>query len=326
MVKRLSPLLVLLAVFVAGACQPAGPLRTFTTGEQIAFYDFSRSDSFEQGVYEDASLLIRDGVYRIDVRQGDNELWWGQWGEALGDVVIDVEADLRSTRPEVAYGVMCRARGQVGQPVGAGNLDAGAASVGLTQIGTLEPDDLRAQETDAAEATGEAATAEATAGAEATAEGPDADLAAEDDTVGPDTGGAGDDPDALITDEPAPARAGETETAPEAEPSNGDGYLFLIQGGGSAGIFRARGRDLTPLADWRTSTAIEMAPQSNHLRAVCVGDYLALYVNDTLVAEATDDVFTSGQVGLAASAANRLGARVEFDDLTVAAGAAGTSS
>ena len=53
------------------------------------------------------------------------------------------------------------------------------------------------------------------------------------------------------------------------------------------------------------------------MRAVCMGDYLALYINDEFVADATDDTYSTGQVGLAASASNILGVQVEFDNLTV---------
>ena len=102
--------------------------------------------------------------------------------------------------------------------------------------------------------------------------------------------------------------------------ANGDGYLFLIQGGGSWGIFRARGRDLFPLLDWAPSELIKRGRGGrNHLRAVCADDYLALYINEQFVAEVEDNSFASGQVGLAASAFNRLGAEISFDNLVVSA-------
>jgi hypothetical protein len=51
---------------------------------------------------------------------------------------------------------------------------------------------------------------------------------------------------------------------------NGDGYLFLIQGSGNWGIFRARGRDVIPLSDWTASDLVQRGPGArNHLRAVC---------------------------------------------------------
>jgi hypothetical protein len=106
---------------------------------------------------------------------------------------------------------------------------------------------------------------------------------------------------------------------PTDEPSfgDGDGYLFLIQGTGSFSILRARGRNVVPLVPWTVSDAIEVGPGRNHIRAICAGDYLAMYVNDQFVGDATDDSYSSGQVGLVASAANVLGVRVEFDDLIV---------
>src|SRR5688572_22189233 len=107
--------LILLALL--SACGPRGPLRTYQKGEELAYYDFTNSDQFEQGTYRTASLLIRDGKFRIDVREGDNELWWGQWGEIYDNTVIEVDTEQLSERPENAYGVMCRVRGRVGQTV-----------------------------------------------------------------------------------------------------------------------------------------------------------------------------------------------------------------
>ena len=123
------------------------------------------------------------------------------------------------------------------------------------------------------------------------------------------------------TDEVTPDAVDEATPTANVEPSfgDGDGYLFLIQGGGSYGIFRSRGRSLTPLVDWAQSDAITIGPGLNRLRAVCAGDYLALYVNDRLLAEAIDTTYSEGQVGLVASAANRLGVEVEFDNLIVSA-------
>jgi hypothetical protein len=101
--------------------------------------------------------------------------------------------------------------------------------------------------------------------------------------------------------------------------STGNGYLFLIQGGGSFSILRARGRNLTPLVEWTHSDVINQGAAPNHIRAVCVGNYLAMYVNDVFVGDATDDTYTSGQIGLGASSASRAGTRIDFDNLTISA-------
>jgi hypothetical protein len=47
--------------------------------------------------------------------------------------------------------------------------------------------------------------------------------------------------------------------------------------------------------------------------------YLALYVNGQFIADASDDTYTTGQVGLLAAAAGRVGLEVSFDNLTVSA-------
>jgi hypothetical protein len=246
-------------VLLLAGCQPGGPVQNITRGDELYFNDFSQSASFEEGSYEGAVLRVRGGVYEIQVTRGDGTLWWGQWGDTFDDVIIDVDVEQTSERPETYLGVMCRVRGNLGQPR------------------TPEPELAAIMADSTAEATVEM-TPEATA--EATAEPADAAM---------------------------------------ANVPNGDGYLFLLQGNGSYAIMRSRGRDIVPLVDWAPSDQVQPAPGRNHIRAICVGDYLALYVNDTFVAEARDDSFASGQVGLVAGAANRLGADIQFDNLSVAA-------
>jgi hypothetical protein len=121
--------------------------------------------------------------------------------------------------------------------------------------------------------------------------------------------------DAEATAEPA----GDSDE--EALVADGDGYLFLIRGNGSFAILRARERTITTLVNWTASSLIKQGPARNQLRAVCLGDYLALYINGEFAGDATDDSYSSGQVGMAASASGRLGAVIEFDDLTVYEGA-----
>lgn len=287
----------LIALVLAGAllaaCGTAAPLRTVTPGDELAVYSFTEPGTFEEGGYNDATLRIRDGVYRIDVRQGNGELWWGQWGETFEDVIVEVETTQTTERNENAYGVMCRVRGSVGQP---------PADVAATEAAVT------------AEAT-ESATAEATA--EAT-----------DNTTAEATAEATEAASAEATDE-ATAEVTEAvgdEVTPEATAAaafgGGDGYLFLVQGTGAYGIFIARGRALTPLVDWTTSDVINQGRERNVLRATCVGDFLAFSINGQQVAQVIDSTYRAGQVGLVASAANRLGVTIEFDNLAVFAGSA----
>lgn len=251
-------------------CASAGPSRNVTRGDLLAEYTFADPMSFEQGAYDAVTLRVTTGVYRVEVRRGDNTLWWGQWGDTYDDVVIEVETEQITERNENAYGVMCRVRGTVGQPR------------------TVEPDMLAIL----AESTPEA---EATAEAESTAEATD---------------------ESTPEVQPTPT-TGIPEIRATAAANEGDGYLFLIQGTGSAAILRASGRSVTPLVNWTANDAILTGRSKNALRAICAGDYLAFYVNDQLVAQTTDSTYRSGQVGLAASAANPLGVRVEFDNLMI---------
>lgn len=291
-------------MMILGACQ-SGPLRKFSVGDVLATYDFSAPRSFEEGAYEGANLRVSDGVYRISVERGNNTLWWGQWGDTLSDVVIDVKVEQMSERNENAFGIGCRMRGTTGQAVA---LDPTMAAIArgetlaeATEVAAAEPTN-EVTETAATEATGEP-TAEVTreTAAEPTQEATEA---------------AAEAPTEQVTAEPTAEVPGSVLSQ---EAANGDGYLFLIQGTGSFAIMRSRGRNLTPLVNWTPSDKIHAGMERNELRAVCMGDYLAFYINGEFVGDATDSTFASGQVGLLASGATRLGAVIEFDDLKVSA-------
>jgi hypothetical protein len=313
---------MLLGCVLIAACSPSGPVRRFTKGEELVFNEFSEPNTFERGGFEGARLQVADGVYRITVTEGDSTFWWGQWGEVYDNVVIDVDANLLSERPENIYGVMCRVRGEVG-------LDL-TPDPELQAIMTLAPQAAESGLLDIGEAT-EEATAEAetteTVDEEATAEAveDDATQEAADETA---TEVASDEATEEAGEDEATAEAADDEATEEATapvPSgdagqaviNGDGYLFLVRGDGSYAIMRARGRDVQALVNWGQSGAINPGPVQNHIRAVCVNDYLAMYVNDQFVADAIDDTYPRGLVGLAAAAVDRLGVQVEFDNLSI---------
>lgn len=292
--------LLLTLVLLGAACSPTtGPVRSFTKGDELAYYDFSQAGSFEEGSYADgaARLEIRDGRYNIDLTEGDNEFWYGQWGDSLSDVVIDVETRQATESQNTIYGVACRMRGSVGQV-------AAASDSELTEL-AAQPDDstVVAQAEGTAEATVEPAaegTAEATS--EPTAESTAEATAEATLDVGASTS---------------------LETNDSLTLNNGDGYLFLIEGNGRFAIMRSRGRSITPLVDWTTSSVIQAGPGENRIRAVCMGTYLALYINGQFVADASDDTYTRGQVGMVAAAASRLGVQVTFDNLSISEAKAG---
>jgi len=99
--------------------------------------------------------------------------------------------------------------------------------------------------------------------------------------------------------------------------NNGDGYYFLISGDGYASIRKGDGADVPALTDWAESSAINKGQETNKIKAVCIGDYLALYVNDKFVVEATDSTFASGFTALTAVANEGGSARITFDDLNI---------
>lgn len=97
------------------------------------------------------------------------------------------------------------------------------------------------------------------------------------------------------------------------------GYYFLISADGAFSIRRGTQTGLEALVPWQNHRAIYTDGRRNRLRAVCVGDTLSFYVNDTYLDGATDDRFSSGSVGftlgLPGDAPTAVTASVEFDNL-----------
>ena len=101
------------------------------------------------------------------------------------------------------------------------------------------------------------------------------------------------------------------------DPANsGRGYYFLISGDGYASIRWSNGRSLEPVAEAKPSAHIKRGQATNRVRAVCIGDYLALWVNDMFVVEARDGRSSAGAAGMA-GVMNYAGKRltVIIDDL-----------
>ncbi len=96
----------------------------------------------------------------------------------------------------------------------------------------------------------------------------------------------------------------------------GNGYYFLISGDQqfSISVGSPARNDLFPLVPWQYHSALRRGYVTNTIRAVCAGGYLAFFINDVFVAEATDREFTVGQLGVALGAVEQT-AWVRFDDL-----------
>lgn len=98
--------------------------------------------------------------------------------------------------------------------------------------------------------------------------------------------------------------------------NNGDGYYFMVNPNGHYSIRIGRGSEVAPLVDWTASPAVHSGIDQNTIRAVCLGNQLAMYVNDELVASVVDNTYSSGYTGLTAAASN-FGVDISFDNLKV---------
>ena len=99
------------------------------------------------------------------------------------------------------------------------------------------------------------------------------------------------------------------------ETDNGNGYYFMIKGDGYYSISIGQGNTIKPLVEWKASNAIHVGIDKNAIRAVCLDDSLALYVNDKLLIETHDNTYKSGYAGLAVAASSNTGSDVIFDNL-----------
>jgi len=81
--------------------------------------------------------------------------------------------------------------------------------------------------------------------------------------------------------------------------SEGAGYAFLVSNDGFGAIARTDGRSISFITSWHESDEINSGTANNTIQAICIDNYLALYVNGELVQDAEDDTYTTGgQVGL----------------------------
>lgn len=100
------------------------------------------------------------------------------------------------------------------------------------------------------------------------------------------------------------------------------GYALLISGDGHYGIADLSRRSLDFILEWHQSDAINEGQAQNTLRAVCVDDYLAVYVNGEFLGDVrNDDYQRAGQVALVVGTSEDQMTRVAFDDLTIYEGA-----
>lgn len=96
-------------------------------------------------------------------------------------------------------------------------------------------------------------------------------------------------------------------------------YFFIISSDGYYAIGKVKDgvQQLLSSDAMQPSEAIEQGATPNHIRADCIGSYLALHVNDEKLAEVQDQDFQFGDVGLIAGAFDQPGVEILFDDFLV---------
>lgn len=99
--------------------------------------------------------------------------------------------------------------------------------------------------------------------------------------------------------------------------NNAAGYYFLIGGDGSYSIRKGRADDVEALVGWSRTTVINRESNKNTIKAVCIDDYLALYINDKFVADTHDSAYKSGYPGFVVAVSQGHQIDVVFDDLVI---------
>ena len=102
-----------------------------------------------------------------------------------------------------------------------------------------------------------------------------------------------------------------------AHPSNNNmGYYFLIRGDGSFGIRQGDGTQVKMLHQWTEHDAIRIG-EKNTIRAVCIDNYFAMYINGKFAGEVTDNWFEEGRIAFAINSTEGVPIAISYDNLKV---------
>ena len=95
-------------------------------------------------------------------------------------------------------------------------------------------------------------------------------------------------------------------------------YALVISADGYAAVRkRYQGSDLDYVSEWVQVSNVNTGNATNKLRAECIGNRLALYVNGSLAIEATDSDIPTGDAGLMAGTFEQSTTEVLFDNFVV---------
>lgn len=99
---------------------------------------------------------------------------------------------------------------------------------------------------------------------------------------------------------------------------DGGGYYGLVSGDGFFAILRESDEDnFAILVDWTASSHIHQGNSQNQLGLSCVGSKISFFVNGQLLAETSDNMYESGDIGLTATSYEPEGTEIQFDNMIV---------
>jgi hypothetical protein len=101
--------------------------------------------------------------------------------------------------------------------------------------------------------------------------------------------------------------------------NNKNFYELIVSSDGYYSLLKVKDGKQIPLVKdgMQPSEKIRQGGKLNHLRADCIGDSLALFVNGEKIVEVIDTDFATGDVGLIAGAYNTPGTDIRFDNFVV---------
>ena len=101
------------------------------------------------------------------------------------------------------------------------------------------------------------------------------------------------------------------------QPDSMAGYYLLISGDGGYAILKSEGETFEALVDWTPTDVVRQGNATNHIRAMCDGPTLTLFVNGQRLATAEDTTFSRGDIALTATTYESEPTEVHFDNLVV---------
>jgi serine/threonine-protein kinase len=94
-------------------------------------------------------------------------------------------------------------------------------------------------------------------------------------------------------------------------------YQFLISSDGFYKLGKLNGDEWIDIIEWTESDKINTGQSTNHIKAICEGSQLSLYVNNHFLASTEDHDFSNGSIGVITSSYDEPGVDVIFDNFYV---------